>query len=94
MKKVYIAGKITGIEKEAYSLFVEAELKLMKRGYEVINPMKLQHNHDKTWASYMKECITELISCDLIYPLPNWSESHGATLEMNIAKELNIKIIM
>jgi hypothetical protein len=93
MKKVYIAGKISGMEEQAFELFVEAEVRLIKKGYEVINPMKLPHKHDKSWTSYMKECLIELLQCDLIYTLPNWHESKGATIEMNLARELGIKII-
>ena len=94
MKKVYIAGKISGMEEEAFGLFVQAEILLIKKGYEVVNPMKLPHKHDKTWESYMKECLTEMMKCDLIYPLPNWNESKGAKIEMELARELGIKIIM
>ena len=53
MKKVYICGKISGMEDEAKVLFEEAETKLKERGFEVINPMKLPHNHDKQWTSYV-----------------------------------------
>lgn len=94
MKKVYIAGKISGIEDYAYALFEEAEQKFVKKGYQVVNPMKLPHNHDKKWESYMKDCIFELVGCDLIHPLPNWSDSKGAKIEMALAKELGIKIIL
>jgi len=94
MKKVYIAGKISGIEDYAYALFEEAEQKFIKKGYQVVNPMKLPHNHDKTWESYMKDCVFELVGCDLIHPLPNWNDSRGARIEMQLAKELGIKIIL
>lgn len=94
MKRVYIAGKISGMEKEAFKLFEEAEQQLIKRGFEVVNPMKLPHNHNKTWSAYMTECITEMIKCHLIYSLPNWSDSTGARIEVGLARELGIKIIM
>lgn len=91
--KIYISGKITGIEDEAFKLFEIAENKLKLHGYEVVNPMKLPHNHDKSWESYMKECIVALMSCDTIYMLSNYYMSKGAFLEIGLAKELGIMVI-
>ena len=92
-KLIYIAGKISGMEKEAYELFEAAQIKLESKGYVVINPMKLPHNHDKTWQSYMRECIKELMGCDEIYMIENWGDSRGARFEWNLALELNFQII-
>jgi hypothetical protein len=94
MKKVYIAGKVSGIEEKAVELFENAEQLLIKKGFEVVNPMKLPHNHDKTWESYMKESLTEMMKCQYIHPLPNHTESVGATIEVNLAKELGITCIL
>lgn len=91
-KLIYIAGKISGMEKEAFKLFEEAQHELESQGHVVINPMKLPHNHDKTWKSYMRECIKELVDCDEIYMLKNWADSHGAKLEYIVAHEIGIKI--
>ncbi len=92
--KIYISGKITGIEEEAYKLFEIAENKLKLQGYDVVvNPMKLPHNHDKSWEAYMRECIVALMSCDTIYILSNYYMSKGAFLEIALAKELGIGVI-
>jgi Asp-tRNA(Asn)/Glu-tRNA(Gln) amidotransferase A subunit family amidase len=94
MKTIYIAGKITGLPiEEARANFDKAEKKLTKQGFKVINPMKLPHNHDKKWESYMKECITELIKCDSIYLLNNWAMSRGAIMEFEISMKLDIEVI-
>lgn len=48
--RIYISGKITGLPfDEAFKMFENAENKLKFRGYEVVNPMKLNHNHNKSW---------------------------------------------
>ena len=91
-KLIYIAGKISGMEKEAFELFEAAQHELESQGYVVINPMKLPHNHDKTWESYMRECMKALVGCDEIYMLKNWKDSRGAKLECVIAYILEIKI--
>ena len=92
-KKIYIAGKITGMEEEAFELFEVAEKHLISLGYKVVNPMKLPHNHDKKWQSYMDECLVELRKCDEIYMLSNWMHSDGATDEYVEAVTLEMNVI-
>lgn len=90
--KIYLSGKITGMENEAKYVFQTAEY-IVKKDYpdsEIINPIKLDHNHDKKWESYMKVCIKELIECDMMVLLPNWRDSRGAIMEYEIARNLNI----
>ena len=90
--KVYISGKISGIENEAPELFDKAENYLMSIGHEPVNPMKLNHNHDKSWSSYMKEDIKALCDCDAIYLLSNWNDSKGAIIEHAMAEVFNMKV--
>jgi len=93
MDKVYISGKITGIESEAYNLFDKAEKELCSNGYIVVNPMLIEHNHDKSWESYMKACIKSLCDCNAIYMLSNWQKSRGAKIEWELAYTLRLQIL-
>jgi hypothetical protein len=91
-KKIYISGRISGIENEAPKLFAIAEKKLRAQGFVVVNPMTLNHDHDKTWESYMREDIKALCDCDEIYMLSNWPDSRGAIVEHGLAHTLGLKI--
>ena len=92
--KIYISGKISGLlESEALELFEQAEKVCVEMGYEPVNPMKLNHNHDKSWEAYMKEDIIALMGCDAIYMLSNWSFSKGARVEFDLACNLGFKVI-
>jgi hypothetical protein len=91
--KIYISGKITGIETEAAALFEAAEQEVIEMGHTPINPMKLPHDHDKSWQSYMREDIKALCECEAIYMVRNYTKSAGALLELNIACSLGFKII-
>jgi hypothetical protein len=91
MKKTYLCGAITKIGVEQAATNFERMEKLIPKGYEVVNPMKLPHNHDKSWSSYMRECICELVKCDAIVIDSNWRESKGAMLEREIAIQLGLK---
>jgi hypothetical protein len=90
--KIYISGKITGIEAEALVRFGLAELVMREAGFDPINPMALPHLHDKEWHSFMREDIKALCDCDAIYMLNNWKDSAGARLEHTVAECLGLQV--
>lgn len=92
--KVYLSGAITN-NPNAKVQFDKAKETLLelKKGYEPISPMDLPHNHDKSWKSFMKEDIIELMKCDAIYMIAGWEKSSGANIEFNLANNLNYKVI-
>ncbi len=93
-KKIYISGKITGLTPDqAFSLFNNAELYLSEKGYEVINPMTIPHEHDKSWLSYMRNDLKALLDCEAIFMLYNWKDSKGAKVEHDLAQSLGLEII-
>lgn len=92
-EKIYIAGKISGIEEQAEKTFSFVEKQLVLEGFDVVNPMKLPHNHNKSWESYMKECIAALVYCDIIYPIKGFEDSRGACIELQLAKDLGLKVL-
>lgn len=72
MNKIYLSGKISGLRIcEAIKNFESAENQLKKYA-TIVNPMRLRHDHDKSWQSYMKEDIKALMNCDAIAMLPNF----------------------
>jgi nucleoside 2-deoxyribosyltransferase len=92
--KVYISGRISGmLFTDAYQKFQLAEQKLSELGYEVVNPMTIEHDHDKTWEAYMKNDIKAMCDCDTIFMLDNWRESRGATIELNLAIQLGLSVL-
>ena len=91
--KIYIAGKITGLDiDEAKYNFAGVTNILELEGHEVVNPMALPHDHDKTWRSYMQECIMHLMSCDAVFALSNCFDSEGAMVEITLARGLKMPI--
>jgi hypothetical protein len=92
-KKIYISGKITGlIFEDAFAKFREAEIHFLNLDYEVVNPMKLTHNHDKSWESYMKEDLKAMMDCDAIALLANHKDSKGALIEKELAIQLDFMV--
>lgn len=92
--KIYISGKISGLgEVHVQALFGYAETQLINKGYDVVNPINLRHDHDRSWLSYMREDIKALMNCDAIYMLTNWKDSKGAKIEHDLAQSLGLQIL-
>ncbi len=89
-KKIYIAGKITGL-KDYKKNFDRAEEELKRQGHIVINPANnpVGLNYD----DYMNIGIAMLKACDTIYMLDNWKDSTGAKIEHQIAELSGKEII-
>ena len=93
-KTIYISGKITGLPIEtAYEIFSIAEKQLIENGFKTINPMTIEHNHNKSWENYMRVDLKSLLDCNYIYMLKDWHLSKGANIEYNLAKDLGLSII-
>tara|TARA_R110000796_G_C14381232_1_gene415256 strand:- start:29 stop:316 length:288 start_codon:yes stop_codon:yes gene_type:complete len=93
MKTIYISGRITGIENQAPFLFKAAERELIEQGWEVINPLTINHAENSEWIDYMRTDIKALVDCDAIFMLSNYTQSNGAIIELAIANMLKFKVI-
>jgi hypothetical protein len=90
-KKIYIAGKVTGENKEdCIAKFAQAKSTLEARGFEAINPIEVVGDWNTPWDKAMKLCVAKLTECDGILLLEDWVTSKGARIEFDIATQLNI----
>lgn len=91
--KVYISGAISSIGEEvARPLFEAKERELRAEGYEPVNPMKLPHQHSKSWAEFMAEDMAALRECQCMYVMRGYQKSIGVDLEIAEARRLGIPI--
>lgn len=90
MSKVYIAGKIDGLENYREK-FKEAEDKLIAEGYICMNPSVLPKGFP--YEAYMPICIAMINQCDTVYMLNNWGGSKGARFELEYAKIMGKRIL-
>ena len=90
MKKIYIAGKINGLDNYR-ELFKEAEDNFIEDGYAVMNPAVLGEGFD--YEVYLPICLLMLQACDTVYMLNNYEDSKGAKVELEYAKAQGKKII-
>ena len=96
MKRIYIAGKITGLDRQAYiRRFLHAENMLIEK-FEIVNPIFLERlNLDDSLHrdAIMEICKVLISTCDAIYMLSNWESSPGARMERDYAKSLGLEIL-
>lgn len=92
-KKIYIAGKVTGLSRvEASFMFGAVQKELMDQGHEVIVPLDIVPFNSSSWEEAMKICIGALMTVDQAYFLPNYKDSPGAMLEHTLCEQLKIPI--
>lgn len=81
-KKIYIAGKITGLD-DHKEKFAKAEEKLQEMGAIPMNPAVMSGGF--THAEYLYICFAMIDICEGIYFLNNWTDSPGAKKEFGYA---------
>ena len=84
MMKIYIAGKITGLD-NYLELFLKAEAVFKNEGHAVMNPSILPEGFEH--REYMHICYRMIDVCDCVFFLDNWKDSKGAIMEYEYAVE-------
>ena len=93
IRRVYVAGPMTGIVDHNFPAFNEAAKWLRGQGLEVINPAELNVGLQADWAACMKGDIPQLLTCDTVALLPGWERSRGAQVEARLAGDLGIRVM-
>jgi hypothetical protein len=93
MKRIYIAGPMSGLPELNFPAFHREAARLRADGLEVVNPAEINLDHTANWHDCMRADITQLMTCDAIAMLPGWEKSKGASLEHYIANSLDMRVI-
>lgn len=98
---LYIAGPMSGLPDHNYPAFRAAASILAKAGYGVLNPVdneKKRSALDVTsqpyapWSWYMRRSLEQIAVADGMAVLPRWQNSKGASLEVDLALQLGMKV--
>lgn len=97
MKRVYIAGPITGIPNLNRQAFADEFNRLgATNEFFPVSPHhipapKQELDANALWQYYMRECVKLLADCDIVRFLPGWQNSRGACLEHKLALALGLE---
>ena len=94
MRRVYVAGPMSGLPEFNYPAFFDAAKRLRALGYEVACPAEVDAgDQERDWAWYMRQDLHLLIDCDAVVTLPDWQRSRGASLEVFVAAQLGLDVL-
>lgn len=84
---------MSGLPDYNRAAFDKAAKELREQGHAVFNPAETRLAETAGWADYMRVGIADLVQyCDTIHLLPGYEDSRGATIELELAKELGMTI--
>lgn len=91
--RVYVIGAVTGIADDNRPLFEEWRT-LLEGNFNC----KAEIPHDTIpagtpWRDAMRQSIKRMMEADFVAAIEGWRESKGATIELNLARELGIPTI-
>jgi hypothetical protein len=93
LKRVYIAGPMSGLPELNYPAFHAKAAELRAQGYHVENPAENPEPACRSWLGYMRLAVAQLATCDAVYLLPGWSKSRGACIEHQLAAGLGLAFL-
>ena len=94
VQRVYIAGPMTGYPELNFPAFRAEATALRAVGLEVVNPAEINVDPSAGWSACMRADIAQLVTCDRIHLLPDWSCSKGASLEHQIGRALGLLVTL
>ena len=92
MKRIYIAGPMSGLPALNFPAFNEAARLLRAAGFDAVNPAEINADPNAGWLACMRQDIAQLVSCDGVALLDGWEKSRGASLEHAIAVGLGLQV--
>lgn len=94
MKRIYLAGPMTGYEGLNFPAFHAEAARLRALGFDVVNPAEINVDPQANWHACMRADIAQLVTCEEIHMLPGWQSSRGAMLELYLARSLEMEIVL
>lgn len=92
--KIYIAGKISGLNRDSViQKFEAAQKSLVAKGHQVFIPSVLPAYEEVSHEDYLHICYAMIDICDTVYMLSDWQQSKGARMELQYACDYRKKIL-
>jgi Domain of unknown function (DUF4406) len=92
MRRVYVAGPVTGIPDLNFPAFNATAAELRALGFHVENPAENVPERE-SWLGYMRMSLVQIAHSDWMFMLPGWERSKGASIEHRLASDLGLRIV-
>lgn len=94
---LYVAGPMTGLPEFNYPAFNAAQSALEGLGHLVLNPTSAERHNPtpgtpQAWDWYMRHCLRMVLEVDGLALLDGWEGSRGASLEVTVARALDLDV--
>jgi hypothetical protein len=83
---------MSGVEDHNYPAFHEAAKLLREAGHEPVNPAQEGRVEGWGWSDYMRRGLRQMLGCEAVAVLPEWIDSRGASLEVDVARQLGMPV--
>ena len=93
LKRIYIAGPMSGLPDFNYPAFHAAAAVLRAQGHQVENPAENPAPTCGTWQGYMRMSLRQIAACACLCMLPGWRSSRGARIEHGLALDLDLEVV-
>jgi hypothetical protein len=93
MQRVYISGPMSGLPDFNYPAFNAEAARIRALGYTVENPTENPPVPGHVWELYMRAALRQMLTCDTVAFLPDWRQSRGANVEIELAIHLGMAVI-
>lgn len=92
MKKIYLAGPMTGLPDLNFPAFHDTARRLRAAGFEVVSPAELVPDKSTPWNVALRADLIAMLACEGIALMPGWHKSRGATIEHKLASDVGMDI--
>jgi nucleoside 2-deoxyribosyltransferase len=93
MRKIYLAGPMSGLPEFNFPAFNTEAARLRSLGFNVVNPAEINRPGEAR-VECLRRDIPELLKCDTVAFLPGWEDSEGARMELCIARQLEMLVVL
>jgi hypothetical protein len=90
---LYLSGPMSGLPAFNFPFFNETARQFRLLGFPVLNPADFGARDDQSWEFCIARDLQFMTHAQIVVVLPDWEESKGANVEVDVARALSIPVL-